>query len=63
MNSDVEFAGLSHVYNVNCLEFLIILPPVPKVNKLSVHIFWKEKGGFTTYGSIKKKFQLKRNVI
>jgi hypothetical protein len=39
---------------VNCLEFVIILPPVPKVNKLSVPIFWKKKVGFTTYGSIKK---------
>jgi hypothetical protein len=37
---------------VNCLEFVIILPPVPKVN--NVPIFWKKKGGFTTYGSIKK---------
>jgi len=45
MNSDVEFAGLSHG-----------TPPVPKVNKLSVPIFWKKKGGFTTYGSIKKNF-------
>ncbi len=48
MNSDVEFAGLSHWYNLNCLEFVIILPPVPKVNKLSVPIFWKKKGGFYT---------------
>jgi hypothetical protein len=35
MNLDVEFAGLSHgTYNMNCLEFVIILIPVPKVNKL-----------------------------
>ncbi len=39
---------------MNCLEFVIILPPVAEVNKLSVPIFWKNKGGFTTYGSIKK---------
>jgi hypothetical protein len=39
---------------VNCLEFVIILPPVPKVNKVSVPIFWKKKGCLTTYGSIKK---------
>ncbi len=35
---------------MNCLEFLIILPPVPKVNKLSVSIFLKKKRDFTTYG-------------
>ncbi len=28
---------------MNCLEFLIILLPVPKVNKLSVPIFLKKK--------------------
>ena len=55
MNSDVEFAGLSW-YNVNCLEFVIILLPVPKVNKLSVPIFFKKKRDFTTYGSRKKNF-------
>jgi hypothetical protein len=44
MNSDVEFAGLS------CLEFVIILLPVPKVNKLSVPIFLKKKRDFITYG-------------
>jgi hypothetical protein len=30
-------------YNMNCLEFVIILLPVPKVNKLSVTIFLKKK--------------------
>jgi hypothetical protein len=30
-------------YNMNCLEFVIILLPVPKVNKLSVPIFWRKK--------------------
>ena len=30
-------------YNMNCLEFVIILLPVPKVNKLSVPIFLKKK--------------------
>ncbi len=39
-----------HWYNVNCLEFVIILLPVHKVNKLSVPIFLKKKGDFTTYG-------------
>jgi hypothetical protein len=56
MNLDVEFEGLSHVNNVNCLEFVIILPPVPKVNQLSVPIFLKKKRDFTTYGSRKKNF-------
>ncbi len=35
---------------MNCLEFVIILLPVPKVNKLSVSIFLKKKRDFTTYG-------------
>ncbi len=35
---------------MNCLEFVIILLPVPKVNKLIVPIFLKKKGDFTTYG-------------
>ncbi len=40
---------------MNCLEFVIILLPVPKVNKLSVLIFVKKKRDFTTYEG-KKKF-------
>ncbi len=28
---------------MNCVEFVIILLPVPKVNKLSVPIFFKKK--------------------
>ena len=35
---------------MNCLDFVIILLPVPKVNKLSVRIFVEEKRDFTTYG-------------
>ncbi len=35
---------------MNCLEFVIILLPVPKVKKLSVPIFLKKKRDFTTYG-------------
>ncbi len=30
-------------YNMNCLEFVIILLPVPKVNKLSMPIFVRKK--------------------
>ncbi len=30
-------------YNMNCLEFVIFLLPVPKMNKLSVPIFWRKK--------------------
>ncbi len=37
-------------YNMNCLEFVIILLPVPKVNKLSVPTFLKKKKDFTTMG-------------
>ncbi len=48
MSLNVEFAGLSHWYNMNCLEFVIILLPVPKVNKLRVPIFLKIKRDFTT---------------
>ncbi len=40
---------------MNCQEFLIILLPVPKVNKLSVPIFLKKNRDFTTYGG-KKNF-------
>jgi hypothetical protein len=45
---------------MNCLEFLIILPPVPKVNKLSVPIFLKKKeilplmGGKIFWGTLEK---------
>jgi hypothetical protein len=53
MNSDVEFAGLSHSTNMNYLEFVIILLRVPKVSKLSVPIFLKKKRDFTTW--VKKK--------
>ncbi len=28
---------------MNCLEFVIFLLPVPKMNKLSVAIFWRKK--------------------
>ncbi len=35
---------------MNCIEFVIILQPVPIVNKLSVPIFLKIKRDFTTYG-------------
>ncbi len=38
----------------DCLEFVIILLPVPKENKLSVPVFVKKKRDFTTYGG--KKF-------
>ena len=62
MNLNVEFAGLSW-FNMNCLEFVNILLPVPKVNKLSVPIFFEEKRDFTTYGGENFFFQLKRNVI
>jgi hypothetical protein len=51
------------LYNMNCLEFVIILPTVPKVNKLSVPIFLKKKRDFTTYGGKIFFLQLKRNVI
>jgi hypothetical protein len=56
MNSDIEICRPLSWYNVNWLEFVIILPPVPKVNKLSVPIFLKKKRDFTTYGSRKKNF-------
>ncbi len=52
MNSDVEFAGLW--YNMNCLEFVIILLTVPKGNKLSVPIFLKKKRDFKVVGEEKK---------
>ncbi len=35
---------------MNCVEFVIILLPVPKVNKIIVSIFLKKKRDFTTYG-------------
>jgi hypothetical protein len=35
---------------MNCLEFVIFLLPVPKMNKLSVAIFLRKKRDFTTYG-------------
>jgi hypothetical protein len=38
---------------MNYLEFVIILLPVPKVNKLIVPIFLKKKRDFTTYGGNK----------
>jgi hypothetical protein len=40
-------------YNVKCLEFVIILLPVPKVNKLSVPIFLKKKGYLQLMGQEK----------
>ncbi len=48
---------------MNYVEFVIILLPVPKVNKLIVSIFLKKKRDFTTYGGKIVFFQLKRNVI
>ena len=48
---------------MNCVEFVIILLPVPKVNKLSVPIFLKKKEILPLMGGGKKIFQLKRNVI
>ncbi len=39
---------------MNCLEFVIILLPVPKVNKLNMPIFLKKKRDFTTVGEEKK---------
>ena len=38
---------------MKCVEFVIILLPVPKVNKLGVPIFLKKKRDFTTYGGEK----------
>jgi hypothetical protein len=35
---------------MNCIKFVIILLPVPKVNKLSVPILFEEKRDFTTSG-------------
>ncbi len=37
-------------YNMNCLEFEIILLPVPKVNKLSVPIFEEKKRFYHLWG-------------
>ncbi len=42
MNLNVVCRPLSW-FNMNCLEFVINLLPVPKVNKLSVPIFLKKK--------------------
>jgi hypothetical protein len=41
---------------MNCLEFVIILLPVPKVNKLRVPIFFEEKKRFYHMGEEKKEF-------
>ncbi len=38
---------------MNCLEFVIILLPVPKVNKLSVPIFLKKKEFLPPMGGTK----------
>jgi hypothetical protein len=40
---------------VNCLEFVIILLPVPKVNKLSEPIFLKKKRMFLQLMGQEKK--------
>ncbi len=39
---------------MNCLEFITILLPVPKVNKLSVPIFWRKKEILPLKGEEKK---------
>jgi hypothetical protein len=48
---------------MNCQEFVTILLPVPKVNKLSVPIFFEEKKEISPLMGINIFFQLKRNVF